>query len=224
MKFLLLVMTTLVLTACSNSPTFENLVSQNAETKGLFLVSNTHFDEFYSKRSATLAGYDKLYFNPLDLSALEVDVSRLDLREQDWVLKDQERQLMQGYFDERVKRVFSTPAGNVFQLADAAGQGVLAVTLEALKFTPNAAKDDGQNRALRADVFTRSVGDLKFNVRVNDSQTGQLLMFIRHNDKIGNVGYLARNDRNNNIRQLKITMEKWVRLIRIDIQSIVDAD
>ncbi len=208
MKNILIALALITLAACSTKPVVEPLTSQAPDSKGLNVVSGTPFDNFYVREDASLEDYDALMFAPLELDELEINDRRLDIRDRDWTLTEKEKTRIIEDFAERAQR--ATESAGQFRVAEQPGPGVLLVSFEFVEFSPSASKDDGVNRGVRDDVFTRGIGGLKLNAKITDAQTGLLIAYLDDNREVGERIDLERNDRVNNTRYLRLEITSWI--------------
>lgn len=209
----------IILTACvSTNPQVASEASESVEGTDLYPVYDTQFDRFFIKHANALDGYNAVYFNTLALDSLEVDQGRLRLGQRNWKFSDREKQRLAEMFEKRMLRIFNE--SGKYALADAPGENVLAIKFELVKFIPNASKDDGLNRGVRDKVLTRSVGDLDMVVRIEDSLSGELVAWLEDSDDVGDSIDFEENDRFNNNRKIRLTMEKWLTRLKNALETI----
>lgn len=192
-----------LLVGCQTEPT---MTQQLDSITGLQSVQGTTFDKLALESPEKLAKYRAIYVAPLDLGQLEIDTRRLDAGDREWTLSATERAKIAGYFSDSVMSSFRNSA---LPLARNPGPDVLVAELALIKFTPSAPKDDVRSRGARTEIFTYNVGDLEMTGRLKDSVSGATLGYLADTAAVGDTIYLERNDRLNNVRKLKNTLNEW---------------
>lgn len=208
----------LFIVGCSQTPSLVNNDVQEVDSTPLYGVAGVPFDEFYISGPNTIAKYDAVVFDTLSLDNLVIDQRRLDHRDRDWAFKDKEKERLKAYFAKKVGTVFNKSEG--LRLANEPGQGVLNVMFELVEFAPNAPKDDAKSRPIRQKILTRSVGDLSVKAKIVDSLTGEVVAVLADEEEVGDTTFLEVNDRVNNTRHLRNTMESWIRGLKDTLESL----
>ena len=216
MKYLLLLLP--LLFACSPQPQMESMISDSGESKGLHKVSKTSFKEFYASADTDFGEYTQLHFLPLNLDDLSIDTRRLDISDRDWTFTEKDAENVQGYFQDRVEAAFQK--NDRFALADEAGPGVLTVAFDFLEFSPTAPRDDAANRPGRQTIFTRGIGGLKIKAKITDSQTNEILAYLEDYQEVGESTRPERNDRVNNIRNLRLEIASWLTKLKNTLAAL----
>lgn len=202
-RFFSTVLTLAILMGCQSTP---KIAEQPDPHSAQYRVSNTAFDRFSLAAPAELSQYKAIYFEPLDVTRLEIDTRRLDLGNRSWPLTDEDKSKMAEYFADSVASAFKNSA---LPLASGPGEHVLTASVALEKFTPTAAKDDFRNRMPSTEIFTYNVGDLKMTGTLKDSTSGTVLGSIEDTQSVGDTLYLEKNNRTSNTWKLKRTFNQW---------------
>lgn len=218
MKIIVSFFVILWLAGCTQTPVIVESEYRDVGATRLFAVDDVAFDEFFVRPSTELQGYRGVYFEVLALENLVIDSRRLDHRDRPWEFTEKEKARLQASFVKEVETVFGQSEG--LKLMSAPGPETLVVTFELVEFVPNASKDDARRRVNRQKVLTRSVGDLSVKGTVVDAQTKALMGIFSDEEEVGDTGFMEVNNKVNNARHIRNTMESWVRTLKKGIEGI----
>lgn len=204
--FVIAMFLTSTLIGCAATPEISDVVDNRDKTRGFVQVNKTGFDAFWVSGEDALQGYGSVYFAPVKLEEVEIDNSRLSLYDKEWVLTDQDKSITVDYFAKAAANVF-TKSSDFTWVAEPEADS-LQVEFKILNFTPTASRD-ADRTGVREKVYSRSVGRMSLTAEVTDANTGKLIAVFDDVEEIGDTHRLERNDRINNLRQLRLSISKW---------------
>ncbi len=214
MRNLILVSSLVLLVSCAGHV----VVGKHVDAMGRSLVTGTGYDTYAVSSADVFAKYSQVYFAPLKIDQLKINTKRLDFGEKEWKVTDKERAKISQIFSKKIDRIFS--GYDVLKYVTSPGIDAISVEFEFVEFTPNASKYDSSNRGGRDVVFTRGAGDLEVKVIIKDSLAGTILAELSDVEEVGDFMELVRNDRSNNMRHLKNSIEEMLKNLRVSFSEL----
>ncbi len=183
--------------------------TEGLDTTQLESCKQYNFDHCYKKPNNTI-DLSELRISQLSMTDIEIDNRRLEHDEEDWQFTAREIERLTSHYKKQVNKLLTPePSSDDQQAAPSLG-----LSFELLKFIPNAPKDDSRTRIHNEKVFTRGVGDLQMRAKIYRIDTGEVLLYIEDTDTVGSEFYLELNDRVNNARHFRLTLNTWIRQLK----------
>ena len=221
MKYLATLLLSFSLIACTSvAPVVEDQPLDEGVFKGMYQVDKTPFKLFYLNKGEDLTRFTAVQFKPLDLSHLEIDQRRLEMRDKKWEITEEDKQAIQAIFQQQVERAF--PAEGAVKLVEQDGKNVLNVAFEFMKFAPTASQDRDGKRGMNDKVYTHSVGGMAINAKLYDSESGELVAYLADAREVGEKVNMQVNDRPNNIRNLKSEISSWLDKLKVTMGALYE--
>jgi hypothetical protein len=171
----------LLLTACSTTPTLEDKPS--SEFIGLNKVSGSGFSEAWGRPGAGLANYRVVQVSPLQSAGAEIVQPASSTRaSQDWQLTTQRQAALQAGWAEAMGAAAQKHG------LDTSGNGEKVLRIEATltRIAPSANLQQEQQSPGRSTVYTEDSGEASAEFRFYDDASGELLAIIRDKRRVGN--------------------------------------
>ena len=183
--------------------------AEGLDTTQLENCKQYNFDHCYKKPNSTI-DLSGLQISQLSMADIEIDNRRLEHHEDDWQFTAKDIERLSSHYEKQVSKLL-TPGSSSNSHQDMPSLGL---SFELLKFIPNAPKDDSRTRIHNEKVFTRGVGDLQMRAKIYRIDTGEVLLYIEDTDTVGSEFYLELNDRVNNARHFRLTLNTWIRQLK----------
>lgn len=210
-KILRMMVITLSLGACAGVPQISEQPVSADEVKGFYQVLNLQqLSTVYIRSAVALQGYRQVVFSELDVSRLEIDKSRLQPRQDYWRLEDSDTRRLREMYRDQLARFYDGNSRTLTRVKKPGG-GVLQVDFALTRYTPNAPKDDARGRSAGQTFYAESAGLLAMQVRISDSDTGELLAVVEDDRELGTEW--EEDNRVNNARRLRQGLLVWIKRI-----------
>jgi len=207
MKCLLAGLLVLLVFGCSSQPKVGIVPESVGDLSGFHRVENfQQFDAAHIRSPEAFASYSSVIYDPLIVDTMIVDTVRIEKQGGTWSFKPADRKKARQQFYEQVASYYQSSGS--LKLTNQPNKDVLRVSVELLKYIPNAPRDSFDDRISGADYLTEGVGTLFMRARIYDSTTDELMAVLEDRRELGR-GWI-KNDRANNARSFNEGLRTWI--------------
>lgn len=227
-----LALTLVLLAGCAAPP--DTPLTGVGLTGDYYQLNDRKFDRFVVKDRAEFAKYDKIALFPIQLDGMLILPSGTDSVNRSWTGVTYEEMLpFVESFDELARHLFSE--GKSFELTNTGGPNVLAVEFRLKSFRPQTHRAGAGAMGVHtaADITTTEFGELRMQVVLANSQTGELIAVLEDGVTVtprsfgltsfGNtttVDASSRNTTGNQRAAWRRTFRQWLERFRSDLQDL----
>ncbi len=171
-----------LLGACTGTPTLEETPS--SEFAGLNVVSSSGFSKAWGRPGTKLTEYKVIDAQTLQSANAEIvqpSSSGSVWSRKDWELTAEREQALASAWNKAVEDAAAKHG------LDTSGSGdkVLRIETEITRIAPSVNAGEMQNSPGRSTVYTEDSGDASVEFRLYDQASGELLVVIRDNRRVG---------------------------------------
>ncbi|VUD59925.1 hypothetical protein TDB9533_02802 [Thalassocella blandensis] len=218
MKYLLLLVISMCLFACSQSPQVDT--SNMADNPGgMAKVKRSGFDKAFVDSESGFESYTAFMFAPLDTTAVEVESPEIQRsRESMWEFTDKDASQMSEAYKKAVTQAFKKEKG--MKLVEKAGPGVILVKSKLTRFAPTTPKFDSIDRTPRSRFYARSSANFTMETELFDSQSNKPLATIIENREMGDNLTMEEITTARYALDMRMGFDRWARNFRTSIDKM----
>ncbi len=179
---------------------------------GLQEVKRKNLDLLYVRADASLAGYKKVWLDPVEVSfhkSWERDRQQVRASDRERIRKD---------MAEEFRRVFSEELEEKggYEIVEAAGPDVLRVTAGIINLYISA-PDTMQTG--RSRIYTVSAGEMTLVAELRDAETGAILARVADRKSGSSFGRLQWTTKATNISEARRALRGWATILRTGLDA-----